>query len=160
MNTKLKQALQNQWENICFNTKMYFKSHSVTIFIQIALLLIPLVFWILSLSKNWWIKVLDILSIILWIFSLIYYIYYWQNLELFKIWWEKYNQLYREIENYYKTVDTYLKEDIDNFEIKIHKLNSEKKPEYHLWIKWYVNKTIKNETTYANEKFPWWANKE
>lgn len=152
---KLKKLLQNQWENVWFNAKMFFKSHDLSQIIQFSLLSLPFVLWIISLSCCEWFKILDILSLILSVFALIYFINYWKNQELFMEWGEKYMELYHEIETYYKG-GNYSHEQIQVLKDKISVLNREKKPAYHIWAKKIVDKTMDKEMKYANEEKPWY----
>jgi len=154
MNKDLSKVLQNYWENAGYNAKMFFKSHDITIRLQFFLLLLPTVLWIISLSICNGCKVLDIISSILWIFALVYFIYYGKNQELFMEWGERYLDLYHKIESYYKNNASYDQQRIEDFKEKMSVLNQEKKPEYHFFAKFWVEKVMDKELTYQNEKKP------
>jgi len=149
-------VLQNLWENTGYNAKMFFKSHDITIRMQFSLLFLPTVLWIISLSLCEGCKILDVISAILWILALVYFIYYGKNQELFMAWGEKYLNLYHEIESYYKNNNSYDKQIIEDFKDRISVLNQEKKPEYHFCAKVRVKKVMDSEFTYQNEKKPWY----
>ncbi len=151
----IKKLLQNQWENVWYNAKMFFKSHDITQRMQIVLLFLPTTLWVISLAMDG-VKILDVISLITSIFALVYFIYYWKNQELFMEWWEKYLDLYHEIESYFKTNNTYEKIKLDEFMNKISSLNNQRKPSYHMFMKGWVEKTINKEMTYANEDKPWY----
>lgn len=151
----LKKLLQNQWENIWFNAKMFFKSHDITQRLQIMLLFLPTALWVISLALDG-LKLLDVISLIISIFALVYFIYYWRNQELFMEWWEKYLELYHEIETYYKSNAEYSEAKIEQFKKWISLLNNQKKPTYHMFVKWWVERTMDKEMTYANEDKPWY----
>lgn len=146
-----KKLLQNFWENVWYNAKMFFKSHDITKITQFLLLFLPAALWTISLSLSNDFKILDIISAILWIFALAYFIYYGKNQELFMEWGEKYLDLYHEIEVYYKNNNSYDKEKIEEFRKKIWTINQEKKPEYHFFAKARVEKVMDKEFTYQNE---------
>lgn len=153
----LKTLLQNLWENTAFQSKMFFKSHDVTLIIQFLLLIIPSILWIISLSicdcnNTYW---LDLSASILSIFALVYFIYFGKNQEIYKERWEKYIKLYHDIEFYYKGNEwKYNISQIEKFKEEITKLNMEKKIPCHSFIKWLVNWKIDQEMTYWNEKTP------
>lgn len=153
---KIKKLLQNQWENTWYNAKMFFKSHDITKITQFSLLFLPTALWIISISICNGFKILDIISVILWVFALAYFIYYGKNQELFMEWGEKYLDLYHEIESYYKNNDSYNKEKAEEFKQKISILNQEKKPQYHFFAKIRVEKVMDKEFTYQNEEKPWY----
>lgn len=152
---KIKKLLQNQWENAWYNAKMFFKSHDITQRLQFILLFLPSALWVISLALDW-LKFLDVISLIFWIFALVYFIYYGKNQELFMEWWEKYLDLYHEIESYFKANKIYEENKIEEFKSKISILNKEKKPNYHIFVKNLVENTIDKDMTYANEEKPWY----
>ena len=152
----LKKLLQNQWENTAFQSKMFFKSHDVTLIIQFSLLIIPLILWIISLSicdsSTYW---LYLAASILSIFALAYFIYFGKNQEIYKERWEKYTKLYHDIEFYYKWNKwKYDISQIEKFKEEIAELNLEKKIPCHFLIKWLVDWKMDKEMTYWNEKTP------
>ena len=153
----LKKLLQNLWENTAFQSKIFFKSHDVTLIIQFSLLIIPSILWIISLSlydgsSTYW---LDLAASILSIFALAYFIYFGKNQEIYKERWEKYMKLYHDIEFYYKWNKwKYNISQIEKFKEKIAELNLEKKIPCHSLIKWLVDWKIDKEMTYWNEKTP------
>jgi len=72
--------------------------------------------------------------------------------------WEKYIVLYHSIENYYKQNETYDQVTIKQFESKQNELNlSKSKPNYHIFVKNRVEKTIDWEMIYRNEDKPRYA---
>lgn len=152
---QIKKLLQNLWENVWYNAKMFFKSHDITQRLQFILLFLPSALWVISLAMDW-IKILDIIILILWIFALVYFIYYGKNQELFMERWERYLELYHEIESYFKLNKIYEEDKIEELKLKISLLNKEKKPNYHIWVKNWVENTINKEMTYANEEKPWY----
>lgn len=153
---KIKKLLQNQWENAWYNAKMFFKSHDITKITQFSLLFLPTALWIISISICNGFKMLDIISAILGVFALAYFIYYGKNQELFMEWGERYLDLYHEIESYYKNNDPHNKEKTEEFRQKISILNQEKKPQYHFFAKIRVEKAMDKEFTYQNEETPWY----
>ena len=153
--TTSKNHLQNIWENTWYNAKMYFKSHDLSQIIQLTLLFVPVALSIISLSCSW-MKLLDIISTILSVFALVYFIWFWKNQELFMECGEKYLELYHRIENYYKNNNTYDNWIIEDFNKELSDLNIQKRPEYHIFAKIWVEKTIDKEMTYSNENHPWY----
>lgn len=154
--TTYEKNLQNIWENAWYNAKMYFKSHDLSQIIQLTLLFIPVALSIVSLSFSW-VKLLDIVSTILSLFALVYFIWFWKNQELFMEWGEKYLELYHRIETYYKSyTSTYDNWIIEDFNKELSALNIQKRPEYHIFAKIWVEKTIDKEMTYSNESHPWY----
>ncbi len=71
-------------------------------------------------------------------------------------WGEKYLDLYHKIELYYKGNESYSREKIEEFKQKMTMLNQQKKPEYHVFAKLWVEKVMDTEFTYQNEKKPWY----
>jgi hypothetical protein len=69
-------------------------------------------------------------------------------------WGERYLDLYHKIESYYKNNASYDQQRIEDFKEKMSVLNQEKKPEYHFFAKFWVEKVMDKELTYQNEKKP------
>lgn len=152
----LKKQLQNIWENLWFQTKIFFKSHDLSIRIQFILLLLPLILTLISFYYDWN-KILDYFSFWFSIFALVYYLYFWKNTELYMSWWEDYLVLYKEVENYFKSKWDYDENIVNDFIKKQNKLwKDNKKPTTHLFAKKWVDKTIEEEMKYWNEKVVWW----
>ena len=159
----LKQQLQNIWENLAFQSKIFFKSHDIAIITQILLLSLPLILTLFSFYLSWceWSnlsRTLDYFAFWTSIIALVYYTYFWKNSELYKSWWEKYLVIYKEVENYFKTnKESYKKEDIENFIKKQNKIWVDlNKPNIHLLSKKLVDRTIEKEMKYWNEDVVWW----
>ena len=152
---KLKKLLENKGENAIFQWKMFLKSYDITRITQFLLLFIPSVLWICSLFSKWDTIIIDSISLILWFFSLAYFIYYWSFQESYKEWGEKYMSIYHKFENYYKLETEFNKNEIDNIIHELNLLNEQKKPWFHFFAKWYVDRTIEKEAKYWNEKKPW-----
>lgn len=154
MNNKLSRLIQNKGENLAIQHKMFFKSHDLSLFIQISLLAVPILLSLYTLAY-WGVKALDFLAMALSIVALVYFINYWKNQELYMEWWEKYLLLYKEIETYYKKWD-FSEDWIEEFDQKINEVNCLKKPASHFWAKLWTDRVVEKETTYSNETQPWW----
>lgn len=155
----LKKQLQNIWENLAFQSKMFFKSHDSSIKWQIWLLILPMWLTLISFYLNGWCcaKMLDYISFWLSNLAMIWYMFFWKNTELYKEYWEKVLQLYKEVENYYKTKEEYNANDINNFIEQQKILNTgQYKPSVVPWSYAKVVKTIEKEMGYANESVVWW----
>ncbi|EKD44781.1 MAG: hypothetical protein ACD_71C00007G0003 [uncultured bacterium (gcode 4)] len=154
MNTNLENLIQNRWQNLALQHKSFFKSHDLSLFIQIGLLITPILLSLWSLTYDGP-KYLDFIAMCLSIFALIYFINYWKNQELYMEWWEKYLVMYKEIETAYKqrgfTTDWLLE-----FDVRLNILNTLKKPPFHVWAKVWADHVVRKETMYANENKPWW----
>lgn len=152
----LKKQLQNIWQNLWYQSKMFFKSHDLSIRIQFILLLLPLLLTLISfyLSSN---KLLDYFSFWFSIIALWYYLYFWKNTELYMSWWEEYLSLYKNVESYFKSEETYDKNIISKFIDEQNKLwKDNRKPNIHFFTKKWVDKTIDEEMKYWNEEVVWW----
>ncbi len=158
----LKLQLQNIWENLAFQSKMFFKSHDLAIIIQIISLGIPIILTLISFYLSWWewtniSKILDYLSFWISVIAIVYYTYFWKNTELYKYWWEKYLVIYKEIENYFKTTEEYTKEEIEKFVNKQNIVSLDlNRPNLHIWSKIWVDNVIDKEMKYWNEDVVWW----
>lgn len=155
----LKKQLQNIWENLAFQSKMFFKSYDSSINWQILLMILPMWLTLVSFYLNgWdWAKILDYISFWLSILAMVWYMFFWKNTELYKEYWEKFLQFYKEVENYYKTKEEYNANDINNFIEQQKILNTEQyKPSVMPWLHSKVAKKIEKEMGYANESVVWW----
>jgi len=156
MNDNIKKQLQNVWENLGYQTKIYFKSHDLAERIQFSLLLLPLILTLISfyLSSN---KILDYMSFWFSILALVYYSYFWKNTELYMSWWEKYLLLYKEVESYFKLNTDYDSNKIKEFIKKQNKLWIDKnRPNNHFFSKKWTDIVLEKEMKYSNEKIIWW----
>lgn len=152
----IKSSLQNVGENLAYQTKCYFKSHDLAIFIQILLLSIPITLSLYSFYLGWS-KCLDYISFWFSVLSLVYYMYFGKNTELYKIWWEKYLILYKKAENYFKNNSNYKKTEIDKLlKLQNNLAQDSNKPSIHVLSKWWTDKVLEKEMKYANEKHVWW----
>lgn len=152
----IKQQLQNIWENLWYQCKIFFKSHDLAIRIQFFLLLIPLLLTLVSFYQSWN-KMLDYLSFGCSILALVYYSYFWKNTELYKSWWEKYLVLYKEVENYFKLNSTYEINKIEGFIEKQNQLwLDNNKPNTHFLSKYWTDLVLEKEMKYWNEEKVWW----
>lgn len=154
-NIKQKKQLQTIGENLWFQSKMFFKSFDLSIFLQITLMVSPFILSLISITYDWY-KTLDVISLFLWFLSVVYYLWYWQYTKLYSQRWEKYLILYKEVENYYRSNKTYNKNQINIFVKKQNELWELDKPNTHIFSKIWVDKTIENEMKYWNEKIIWW----
>lgn len=158
---KFKKQLQNIWENLAYQAKNNLKSASIANFLQIFLLILPLWLKLISFYYNrgdkcTWCTWLDYFSFFISILAIVYYAYFWRNTELYREYGEKYLTLYKEVERIYKEDNNNadLLKDVQEKQVK---LNEDlHKPMIHIWIKWYIDKTIEEEFKYANEDVVWW----
>ncbi len=159
-----KSQLQNIWENLAYQSKIFFKSYDLSIWIQIMLLWLPILVTVISFylsSKTDTFSrithLLDYISFTLSILALIYYAYFWKNTELYKSWWENYLVLYKEVENYFKINSVYSTDEIERIVKKQNDLWIDvNKPNKHFLSKYWTDWVIENEMRYANEKDVWW----
>ena len=159
-----KSQLQNIWENLAYQSKIFFKSYDLSIWIQIILLWLPILITIVSFylsSKadtfSEITNLLDYISFTLSILALIYYAYFGKNTELYKSWWENYLVLYKEVENYFKINSVYTTDEIEKIVKKQNDLCIDvNKPNKHFLSKYWTDMVIENEMKYANEKNMWW----
>jgi hypothetical protein len=148
--------LQNIWENLAFQSKIFFKSHDLSIYIQFSLLWIPLFLTLISFYCSG-IKILDYFSFSLSVLALLYYCYFWKNAQLYMSWWEEYLSLYKQVENYFRWQSEYDDKIINKFILSQNKLwKDSNKPNIHFYAKKWVDKTIEKEMKYWNEKVVWW----
>lgn len=151
-----KKQLQNIWENLWFQAKIFFKSHDLSIGIQFSLLVLPLLLSIASFYLGG-VKLFDYLSFTFSILALAYYWYFWKNSELYMSWWEKYLTIYKKTENLYRSTKKISKEDVKWLNIMEESLCLDKnKPATHPFAKIWVDLTIEKEMKYWNEKVVWW----
>ncbi|MDD3119814.1 MAG: hypothetical protein PHF46_00185 [Candidatus Gracilibacteria bacterium] len=159
----IKRQLQNIGENLAHQSKIYLKSHDLSIFLQLSLLSIPLILTLISfyLSGCSTIdnlsKILDYFSFGISILALIYYVYFGKNTELYRSWGEKYLVLYKEVENYFKLNLNYEVSIIESFIEKQNQLGLDNnKPNIHFCSKKWTDKVIEKEMKYGNEDVVWW----
>lgn len=164
-----KRQLQTIGENLAQTSKQFFKSHDLSIWLQILLILVPMALSLISIylwgesnsaSYASLIKKLDFLSFFFSILSLSYYVFYWRNTELYKDWWERYLVLYKKVEHYYRSWWPYTNTEITVFVNEQNNLVSDNtKPIFHIFSKLWTDWVLEKEMKYANEKVVWWRAK-
>ena len=164
-----KEQLQTTGENLAQTAKQYFKSHDLSIWIQIWLILIPLILSLISIylwgesssdKYSSWIKILDFISFFCSILALVYYVFYWRNTELYKNWWERYLSLYKKVENYYRSWWPYDANIIQSFiNEQDNLLLDNSKTSFHIFAKVWTDRVLEKEMKYGIEDVVWWRKK-
>jgi len=150
----LKKNIQQKGENLAYEAKCLFKSHSISIFFQFVLLLFPIIIWAFSLKYELC-SIWEVIWFLTSILALIYYLFYWKNTQLYKEYGERYISLHNDLKDYYIGND-YSVNEFNKYKSKHNKINDKWKPNVHFFSLWCVNLTIEKEMLSWNEKTLWW----